>query len=91
LPPLFKAFPFKFNPLWIKDQDFIKMVQKLWSDPLYLQETGKQRRLVWKLKDLKAFYKKMAKGTKASGKIIGSVGWKRRYPIEYKIWRRHLQ
>jgi hypothetical protein len=33
LPPLFKAFPFKFNPLWIKEQGFILMVQKLWNDP----------------------------------------------------------
>jgi hypothetical protein len=29
LPPLFKAFLFKFNPLWIKEQGFILMVQKL--------------------------------------------------------------
>ena len=51
----FKAFPFKFNPLWSTDQDFIEMVQKLWSDPKYLLEVGRQRRLVWKLKDLKVF------------------------------------
>jgi len=40
LPLIYIAFPFKFNPLWITDQDFIKMVQKIWSDPMYLQETG---------------------------------------------------
>jgi len=57
LPPLYKAFPYKFNPLWIKEQCFISMVQKLWNDPLYMQETGKQIRFVWKLKYLKAITK----------------------------------
>ena len=57
LPPLFKAFPFKFNPLWIKEQGFILMVQNLCNDPNYLNETGKQKRLVWKLKYLKAITK----------------------------------
>jgi hypothetical protein len=46
LPLIYKAFPFKFNPLWTTDHDFIKLVQKLWSDPKYLQEVGRQRRLV---------------------------------------------
>jgi hypothetical protein len=27
---------------------------KLWNDPKYLGDDGKQKRLVWKLKDLKA-------------------------------------
>lgn len=29
------------------------MVQELWNNPKYLEEDGKQKRLIWKLKDLK--------------------------------------
>ena len=57
IPPIFKAFPFKFNPLWIKEKGFILMVQKLWNDPKYLMETIKQNLLVWKLKYLKSITK----------------------------------
>jgi hypothetical protein len=57
LPPVFKAYPFKFNPLWSLEIGFTSIVQKLWTDPIYLRETGKQKRLVWKLKDLKVLTK----------------------------------
>jgi hypothetical protein len=53
LPPVYKAIPFKFNPVWRTEKDFITLVHKLWSDPLYLKEPCKQKRMVWKLKDLK--------------------------------------
>jgi hypothetical protein len=51
--PIYKAYPFKLNPQWILEQDFVVMVQELWNDPKYLEEDGKQKRLIWKLKDLK--------------------------------------
>jgi len=49
----FKSFPFKFNPLWLKENLFVEFVQKIWRDPKFLVENGRQRRLVWKLKELK--------------------------------------
>jgi len=49
----FKFFPFKFNPFWLTESLFIEFVQKLWRDPKFLVEDGRQRRLVWKLKELK--------------------------------------
>jgi hypothetical protein len=64
LPPLFKAYPFKFNPQWNKDQGFLMLVQNLWNDPKYLGEVGKQKRLVWKLNDLKASSKLWQKDRK---------------------------
>jgi hypothetical protein len=61
ITPLFKAYPFKLNSQWLLDQDFIDMVQNLWNDPKFLCEGGKQRRLVWKLKDLKTSTKQWVK------------------------------
>jgi hypothetical protein len=68
LPPLFKAYPFKLNPQWILDQGFIVLVQNLWNDPKYLGEVGKQKILVWKLKDLKASTKHWQKDRKLKAK-----------------------
>ena len=53
LPPVYKAIPFKFNPVWKNDKEFYTLVHNLWNDPLYLWEPDKHKRLVWKLKDLK--------------------------------------
>jgi exonuclease III len=53
LPPYYKAFPFKLNAQWIKDQDFVDLVYKVWKDPVFLSESGNQHRIVWKLKVLK--------------------------------------
>jgi hypothetical protein len=64
LPPLFKAYPFKLNPHWILDQSFSELVHKLWIDLKYLGEWGKQKRLVWKLKDLKVSTKQWQKDCK---------------------------
>jgi hypothetical protein len=61
LPPVFKAFPFKFNPMWSQETDFSLLLQKVWRDPKYLTEEGKQNRLVWKLKDLKIVTKRWQK------------------------------
>ena len=49
----FKAFPFKFNLWWSKESLFAELVQKIWNDPKFLVEHGRQRRLIWKLKELK--------------------------------------
>jgi hypothetical protein len=53
VPPNFKAYPFKLNPQWLLDNDFDMMVQALWNEPKYIGEETKQKRLMWKLKDLK--------------------------------------
>jgi exonuclease III len=38
---IFKAYPFKLNPQWIMDQEFVLMVQALWNNAKYLEEEGK--------------------------------------------------
>jgi hypothetical protein len=53
LVPVSKNYPFKFNPLWLMDVEFSSLVNKVWKDEKYLFGRGHQRRLVWKLKDLK--------------------------------------
>jgi hypothetical protein len=40
LPPVYKAYPFKFNPQWSQELDFSLLLQKLWKDPKYLTEPG---------------------------------------------------
>jgi hypothetical protein len=61
ISPLFKAYPFKFNSQWLVDQNFTVLVHNLWTDPKFLGESGKQKRMVWKLKDLKSKTKQWAK------------------------------
>jgi hypothetical protein len=68
LPFNFKAYPFKLNAQWLKDQDFVDLVHKVWKDPGFLSECNKQHMIVWKLKVLKSqtksWYKtKLAKNT----------------------------
>jgi hypothetical protein len=53
VPPIYKIHPFKFNPHWISEASFVELVVKVWNDPLFLVESGQQRRLIWKLKELK--------------------------------------
>jgi hypothetical protein len=53
MPPNFKAYPFKLNPQWHMEHEFVLMVKALWNDSKYLEEEGKNKRLIWKLKDLK--------------------------------------
>jgi hypothetical protein len=53
LPPLYKSFPFKLNPYWLQFQDFDLLVQDMWTKPQYYDELDCQKRLLWKLKDLK--------------------------------------
>jgi hypothetical protein len=51
--PTIKIYPFKFNPTWAMDDEFKCLVFSVWKDNKYLSEEGMQRRLVWKLRDLK--------------------------------------
>jgi hypothetical protein len=51
--PVNKIYPFKFNPVWSKDDDFKCLVFSVWQDNKYLLEEGSQRRLVWKMRYLK--------------------------------------
>jgi hypothetical protein len=53
MPPIYKSFPFKLNPYWLQFQDFELLVQDLWKNPKYNDELDIQKRLLWKLKDLK--------------------------------------
>jgi hypothetical protein len=52
-PPNYKIYPFKFNPQWISEVGFGELVFKVWNDPMFLAENGKQCRILWKLKELK--------------------------------------
>ena len=61
ISPIFKAYPFKFNSQWLVDQDFTGLVHNLWKEPKFLIESGKQKRMVWKLKELKFKTKQWAK------------------------------
>jgi hypothetical protein len=54
LPPCYKASPFKLNAQWMEDPTFVDLVHTVWKDPIFLSESGKQQRLVWKLKVLKS-------------------------------------
>jgi hypothetical protein len=51
--PKYRAYPFKLNPLWLIDEDYKDLVFQVWKDPKFNTELGSQRRLVWKLKELK--------------------------------------
>jgi hypothetical protein len=33
--PLYKAFPFKFNSIWLQEAEFVKLVHLLWKDPRF--------------------------------------------------------
>jgi hypothetical protein len=54
LPPICKAYTFKLNVQWLKDQDFVDLVYKIWKDLVFQSEGGKQHSIVWKLKILKS-------------------------------------
>jgi hypothetical protein len=51
--PAFKAFPFKFNDQWLGEKEYTDLVFKVWTDPVFLTERGKQKRIIWKLQVLK--------------------------------------
>jgi hypothetical protein len=53
LPTTHLFYPFKMNPFWTHDLSFENLVKQIWNDPKYLGESGKQNRLILKLKDLK--------------------------------------
>jgi hypothetical protein len=50
----YKSYPFKLNPLWLREDVFSRIAHVFWKDQIFLQDTGIQRRLVWKLKYLKS-------------------------------------
>jgi hypothetical protein len=52
------------NPFWIKELIFETLVKQLWTGLKYLGESGKQNRLIWKLKDLKQHTKHWLKDRK---------------------------
>jgi hypothetical protein len=47
--------------MWLREEEFSHIVHEVWKDHLFLQESGVQRRLVWKLKLLKQRVKNWAK------------------------------
>jgi hypothetical protein len=59
LPPsLHRSTPFKFNHHWLQYGDYTTLVREVWTDHRFLDEENPQRRLAWKLKDLKTKSKK---------------------------------
>jgi len=54
LPPCYKASPFKLNAQWMEDPTFVELVHVVWKDLTFLSESGRQQRLLWKLKVLKS-------------------------------------
>jgi hypothetical protein len=59
-----KHYPFKLNSGWIHEEEFSQLVNEVWKDPKFLQESGLQRRLVWKIKSLKSVIKRWVKSFK---------------------------
>jgi hypothetical protein len=53
LPPAYKIYPFKFNEHWIHEKEFVDLVVKVWKDPIFLSEGGRQLRVIRKLQELK--------------------------------------
>jgi hypothetical protein len=45
--------PFKFNPVWLRDETFAKLTRDVWLDKRFELIEGAQRRLVEKLSLLK--------------------------------------
>jgi hypothetical protein len=46
-------YPFKFNPIWLGNPDFERLVKEVWTDKSFIDEPDVQRRLAGKLKLLK--------------------------------------
>jgi len=46
LPLAYKLYPFKFNVQWILEKEFVDIVKKVWNDPIFLFEGGRQIRIV---------------------------------------------
>jgi hypothetical protein len=70
LPLVQKSYPFKFNGQWLNDKGFADLVYKVWNDPLFLTESGKQRRINWKLQVLKKQTKQWLKNTMKKKKKV---------------------
>jgi hypothetical protein len=68
LPPLYNYYPFKLNAKWLKDQDFVDLIFKIWKDPVFQFEVGKQHKIVWKQKFLKSQTKVLFKENLAKNK-----------------------
>jgi exonuclease III len=66
--PIYKAYPFKLNAHWLHEKDYVALVHKIWKDPIFLTEGGRQNILVWKLKVLKSHTKLWYKASIARSK-----------------------
>jgi exonuclease III len=60
------TYPFKFNHHWLSSPDYTDLVQSVWTDPIFLNESDPQLRLIWKLKALKFHSKSWNKRKKVS-------------------------
>jgi hypothetical protein len=70
------AYPFKFNPVCLKDETFGDLVQAVWSTQQDSEE-GAQRRLARKLIKLKARVKIwLAKGNKRNFDLMKILKWR---------------
>jgi hypothetical protein len=61
------AHPFKFNPVWLRDDSFATLASEVWNDVQFQLVEGAQRRLVEKLSLLKKSSKIMVERKKYSG------------------------
>jgi hypothetical protein len=68
-----KFYPFKLNPGWLHEVEFSRLVTEVWKDPKFLQETGLQRRLVWKLKCLKMVVKRWVSFKNQTAQKLDSI------------------
>jgi hypothetical protein len=55
------TYPFKLNPMWMKESNFTYIVKEVWTYQQFETEPGVHRRLVWKLTVLKHCIKAWAK------------------------------
>jgi len=57
----------------LNDKGFIDLIYKVWNDPLFLTESGKHRRITWKLQVLKNQTKRWLKDTMKKNKKLMSL------------------
>jgi hypothetical protein len=55
----YKIYPYKFNAQWLNDKDFVDLVFKVWKDPVFLSEGGKQKADRMEITRIEKTYKKM--------------------------------
>ena len=63
-------YPFKFNAVWLEDQDFVSFVRSSWEDLLGTEVLTPMESLVKKLKRIKSMVTVWERKKKTEGKLI---------------------